>query len=73
MEGRQSFAAVQRHANKIIWPVMLKAWQFWPWVMLASFKWVPIELRPLVGNMAALCWSVFLAYRNAMEKRLKDE
>ena len=76
VEGRQSFAAVRRHADKIIWPVMLKAWQFWPFVMLFSFRYVPIELRPLVGNLAALCWSIFLAYRAAMEKKraaLKDE
>ncbi|XP_073393999.1 uncharacterized protein [Physcomitrium patens] len=44
--------------------VQLNAWRFWPIVSLINYKYLPIQLRVLFQNLAAVCWGIFLILRS---------
>lgn len=42
--------------------VQLNAWRFWPIVSLINYKYMPLNLRPLFANLAAVCWANYLKW-----------
>lgn len=43
--------------------VQLNAWKFWPVVSLINYKYIPVNLRVLFANLAAVCWANYVKWR----------
>ncbi|CAM6099323.1 unnamed protein product [Calypogeia fissa] len=43
--------------------VQLNSWRFWPIVGLINYKYIPLNLRVLFANLAAVCWANFVKWR----------
>ena len=41
---------------------LVGAYRFWPFVHVIKFRFVPVELRVLYGNVASLFWTGYLRY-----------
>jgi len=63
VEGRP-WNSVKSHLKANYPSVQLNAWRFWPLVGLINYKYLPIQLRVLFHNLAAVCWGVFLILRS---------
>jgi peroxisomal membrane protein 2 len=44
--------------------VQLNAWRVWPLVSFINYYYMPIHLRVLFHNLAAVCWGTFLILRS---------
>jgi hypothetical protein len=42
----------------------LTSWSTWPFVLFATFRYVPVHLQPAVVNFCAILWDGFLSHRN---------
>jgi peroxisomal membrane protein 2 len=62
VEGR-SWSSVKSQLKTHYPSVQMNAWRFWPLVGLINYKYLPIQLRVLFHNLAAVCWGVFLILR----------
>lgn len=43
-------------------PLLLAGYRFWPMVCLINLVLMPLEYRPLVGNLAGLGWGIFVSF-----------
>nr|PNR55050.1 hypothetical protein PHYPA_005943 [Physcomitrium patens]PNR55053.1 hypothetical protein PHYPA_005946 [Physcomitrium patens] len=63
VEGRK-WSSVKSQLKSHFPSVQLNAWRFWPLVGLINYKYLPIQLRVLFHNLAAVCWGIFLILRS---------
>jgi peroxisomal membrane protein 2 len=63
VEGRP-WKSVKSQLKSNFPSVQLNAWRFWPIVSLINYKYLPIQLRVLFHNLAAVCWGIFLILRS---------
>jgi peroxisomal membrane protein 2 len=40
--------------------VQLSAWRVWPLVSVINYRYMPLHLRVLFNNLAAVCWRTFV-------------
>ena len=59
LEG-QTLDKMNQTVREQLWPVLIMNWKVWPLVNLLNFKFVPTQLRVLVGNIVAIFWLVYL-------------
>lgn len=50
--------------------VLLKSYQFWPFVQLVNFYFIPISLRVIVVQLASILWNCFISYKTQQAKKL---
>jgi len=62
---------VPRQISKELIPTSIDSAKFWTIVQFVNFKFVPVELRILFGNVMNLLWSVYWILQ--MDKSKKDD
>mmetsp|Transcript_31873 Transcript_31873/g.52560 ORF Transcript_31873/g.52560 Transcript_31873/m.52560 type:complete len:261 (-) Transcript_31873:68-850(-) len=60
----EAWNAVQKKANEMWWPTMLRHWQLWPVVHSFNFYYVPLHHRVLIQNLVLVGWSGYLSHLN---------
>lgn len=61
--SEQIVSQIQAHIVEFF----VAGWRLWPFVSLAKMSFVPLEWRPLVGNMAGLGWGVYLTLMSSLD------
>ncbi len=42
--------------------IYVRNWQFWPFVQLVNYRFIPIKFQILFGNCASIIWASYLSY-----------
>ncbi|KAJ7560963.1 hypothetical protein O6H91_03G007700 [Diphasiastrum complanatum] len=63
IEGR-SWTSLKNKLKSDYPLVQLNAWKVWPLVGYINYTYMPIHLRVLFHNLAAVCWGTFLILKS---------
>jgi len=59
IEGRPWHLAMNKLKTDYLL-VQLNAWRVWPLVSVINYHYMPLHLRVLFNNLAAVCWRTFV-------------
>jgi len=54
-----------RNVRRDLFRVTLNAWKYWTPMQIINFYWVPLHLRVLFSNLAALLWNIYFSLRTS--------
>ncbi|KAE9589355.1 hypothetical protein Lal_00000496 [Lupinus albus] len=67
MQGETSPEIVSRLKRDLL-PTMLSGIMYWPICDFITFRFVPVQLQPLVSNSFSYLWTIYLTYMANLEK-----
>lgn len=60
--GKQSpWDTVAREVRDKFWPIILDGYKVWPFYSFASFLFIPVEKRVVVGCLIGVGWNIYLS------------
>lgn len=62
--GEEVYARLKRD----LVPTMISGVMYWPFCDFVTFKFIPVQLQPLVSNSFSYLWTVYLTYMASLDK-----
>ncbi|KAK7269910.1 hypothetical protein RIF29_22713 [Crotalaria pallida] len=67
MQGETSTEIVARLKRDLL-PTMLNGIMYWPLCDFITFRFIPVQLQPLVSNSFSYLWTVYMTYMASLDK-----
>ncbi|KAK4784514.1 hypothetical protein SAY86_018882 [Trapa natans] len=67
LQGESGEEIIARLKRDLV-PTLVSGIIYWPMCDFITFKFIPIHLQPLISNLFAYLWTVYLSYMASLEK-----
>ncbi|XP_057964367.1 uncharacterized protein LOC131155332 [Malania oleifera] len=67
LQGENSSEITARLKRDLL-PTMINGVIYWPFCDFVTFKFIPVQLQPLVSNSFSYLWTVYITYMASLEK-----